>query len=64
MQPVYAYNFYGRRYDIGDKEGFLEATVEYALKRPEVRDGFMAYLMHSIGPLLEKQEELYKNDAK
>ena len=64
MQPVYAYNFYGRRYDIGDKEGFLEATVEYALKRPELRDGFMAYLVHSIGPLLEKQEELYKNDAK
>jgi UTP--glucose-1-phosphate uridylyltransferase len=51
-QPVYAYNFYGRRYDIGDKEGFLEATVEYALKRPELRDRFMAYLVKSVGPLL------------
>lgn len=64
QKPVYAYSFYGRRYDIGDKEGFLEATVEYALKRPELRDRFMKYLVRSIGPLLEREEELYKNDAK
>lgn len=56
-KSVYAYNFYGRRYDISDKEGFLEATVEYALKRPELRDRFMAYLVHSIGPLLEHVEK-------
>ncbi len=64
QKPVYAYSFYGRRYDIGDKEGFLEATVEYALKRPELRDRFMKYLVRSIGPLIERKEELYKNDAK
>ena len=56
-KSVYAYNFYGRRYDIGDKEGFLEATVEYALKRPELREHFMAYLVHSIGPLLEHTDK-------
>lgn len=44
IQPMFAYNFEGRRYDVGDKEGFLEATVEYALRRPELREGFMAYL--------------------
>lgn len=44
QQAVYAYHFTGRRYDIGDKEGFLEATVEQALKRPELRDRFWAYL--------------------
>ena len=54
-KPVYAYNFFGRRYDIGDKEGFLEATVEQALKQPELRDRFMAYLVKSIGPLLMKE---------
>lgn len=54
-KPVYAYNFFGRRYDIGDKEGFLEATVEQALKQPELRDRFMAYLVKSIGPLLLKE---------
>ena len=44
IQPVYAYNFEGRRYDVGDKLGFLEATVEYALRRPELHEGFLNYL--------------------
>lgn len=56
QQAVYAYNFYGRRYDIGDKEGFLEATVEQALKRTELRDRFMKYLVKTIGPLLQEQK--------
>ena len=58
-EAVYAYNFDGRRYDIGDKEGFLEATVEYALKRPEIRDSFLAYRARTIGPIIqdEKQEK-------
>ena len=56
-EKVYAYRFEGRRYDIGDKEGFLEATVEQALKRPEIRDEFMAYLVHTIGPLLRQKME-------
>ncbi len=56
QQAVYAYNFHGRRYDIGDKEGFLEATVEQALKRPELRDRFMKYLVKTIGPLLQEEK--------
>ncbi len=56
QQAVYAYNFYGRRYDIGDKEGFLEATVEQALKRTELRDRFMKYLVKTIGPLLQEKK--------
>ena len=56
-EEVYAYRFEGRRYDIGDKEGFLEATVEQALKRPELRDDFMAYLVQRIGPLLRQKME-------
>ena len=56
-EEVYAYRFEGRRYDIGDKEGFLEATVEQALKRPEIRDDFMAYLVQRIGPLLRQKME-------
>lgn len=59
-QKVYAYQFEGRRYDIGDKEGFLEATVEQALKRPELRERFMAYLVRSIGPLLAANGEKKK----
>ena len=41
---MYAYNFEGRRYDVGDKLGFLEATVDFALKKDELRDDFMKYL--------------------
>ena len=41
---VYAYNFEGRRYDLGDKLGFLEATVEFALRRSDLGDSFRAYL--------------------
>ncbi len=44
QETMYAYNFQGRRYDVGDKEGFLEATVEYALRRPELKDAFKTYL--------------------
>lgn len=44
IQPVYAYNFEGRRYDVGDKQGFLEASIEYALRRPDLHDKFMEYL--------------------
>lgn len=47
-QSVLAYNFEGRRYDVGDKQGFLEATVEQALKKPELRDKFLAYLKEIV----------------
>ena len=47
-QDVYAYTFEGRRYDVGDKLGFLEATVEYALRDPDLREQFEAYLKNLI----------------
>ena len=43
-EAMYAYDFEGRRYDVGDKLGFLEATIEFALKREELREGFIEYL--------------------
>lgn len=43
-EAMYAYKFKGKRYDVGDKLGFLEATVDFALRRPELHDDFMAYL--------------------
>ncbi|SHK23397.1 UDP-glucose pyrophosphorylase [Hathewaya proteolytica DSM 3090] len=44
MQEVYACNFQGRRYDVGDKMGFLQATVEFALGRDDLKYEFMEYL--------------------
>lgn len=43
-EAIYAYEFEGIRYDVGDKLGFLKATIEYALRREDLRDGFMEYL--------------------
>lgn len=43
-EAMYAYNFEGRRYDVGDKLGFLQATVEYALRKSELKDDFIQYL--------------------
>jgi UTP--glucose-1-phosphate uridylyltransferase len=44
-EAMYAYNFEGRRYDVGDKQGFLEASIEFALKRDDLRRNFMRYLV-------------------
>ena len=44
-QPVYAYRFEGTRYDAGDKLGFLTATVEYALRNPDLGPAFRKYLI-------------------
>jgi UTP--glucose-1-phosphate uridylyltransferase len=47
-KSVLACEFSGRRYDIGDKEGFLEATVDFALKKPELRADFLRYLRRVV----------------
>lgn len=44
IESVYAYAFQGTRFDCGSKMGYLEATVQYALKHPEVKETFKTYL--------------------
>ena len=43
-EKVYAYRFYGKRFDCGSKLGFMQANVELALKHPELKDEFAQYL--------------------
>jgi len=43
-QDIYGYEFTGQRYDVGNKLGFLKATVEFALRQEEVKDDFLEYL--------------------
>jgi UTP--glucose-1-phosphate uridylyltransferase len=43
-RPIYGVKFEGRRFDAGDKLGFLQATVEFAMKRPDLGEPFRAYL--------------------
>ena len=61
-EAIYAYNFEGRRYDVGDKLGFLEATVDFALKRPELRDEFIDFLKSKAGII--SKEEMVNKDSK
>lgn len=49
-QGMYAVNLQGKRYDVGDKLGFLKATCEFALEREDLKDDFKKYLEE----LLEK----------
>jgi len=43
-EAIYAYQYTGKRYDCGSKDGFLQATVELALQHPQVGASFRAYL--------------------
>ena len=47
-QAMYAYEFDGKRYDVGEKFGFLQATVEFALKNKELEEQFLNYLKNLV----------------
>lgn len=47
-EPMYAYDFIGRRYDVGDRMGFLEATIDFALKRADLRDDLIKFMKTKI----------------
>ena len=51
IQRVFAYDFEGKRYDVGEKLGFVQTTIEMALQHPELRDD-MVTMMKKI---LEEQ---------
>ena len=43
-EAVYAYDFEGIRYDVGEKIGFIQTTIEFALQRDDLRDKLLNYL--------------------
>jgi UTP--glucose-1-phosphate uridylyltransferase len=53
-EAVYAYAFEGKRYDCGSKLGYLEATVEFALKHPQLGHKFAHYLSQLVEHGLER----------
>jgi UTP--glucose-1-phosphate uridylyltransferase len=54
-EKVLAYRFEGKRYDCGNKLGYLQATVEYALEHPDLREAFLEYLESEFGTNGKKQ---------
>ncbi|MGX6978683.1 UTP--glucose-1-phosphate uridylyltransferase GalU [Vagococcus elongatus] len=58
-QRVFAHQFTGKRYDVGDKFGFLKTSIEYGLEHPEVKDQ-LRELIISMGKELEEQDNKKK----
>ena len=57
-EAMYAYDFDGVRYDVGDKLGFLKATVDFALKRPNLQNDFIQYLREVCDKFDKKTTEI------
>lgn len=53
-QRVFAHEFKGTRYDVGDKFGFLKTSIQYGLKHPEIKDSLNEYIIE-LGKKLEKE---------
>ena len=53
VEAMYAYDFEGKRYDVGNRMGFIEATIEMALKRDDLRDDVMKHIKN----ILEREEK-------
>ena len=47
-ESIYSYMFEGKRYDVGDKFGFLQATFDFALKRDDLKEPLLAYLKNKL----------------
>jgi len=43
-QPVFAYDFEGKRYDVGEKKGFIQTTMEMALEREDIKDDMLEFM--------------------
>ena len=66
-QRVFAQEFKGTRYDVGDKFGFMKTSIEYGLKHPEVKDELRRYIKDlglelaktdgDLTPVTEKKEK-------
>ncbi|QZO09531.1 UTP--glucose-1-phosphate uridylyltransferase GalU [Enterococcus raffinosus] len=58
-QRVFAHEFNGTRYDVGDKFGFMTTSIEYGLKHPEIKDNLREYII-SLGKELSGQNKTKK----
>ena len=48
---VYAYKFRGKRYDTGDKQGYVKAIIDFALEREDLREEIEKYLRETVAAL-------------
>src|SRR5207253_10030158 len=48
IQRVFGYEFEGQRYDVGEKLGFIETTIEFALQKEELRDELLKFMAQKL----------------
>lgn len=60
-QRVFAHEFKGQRFDVGDKFGFLKTSIQYGLKHDEVKDALREYIIE-MGQKLEKEDKKEENN--
>lgn len=60
-QRVFAHEFKGQRFDVGDKFGFLKTSIQYGLKHDEVKDALREYIIE-IGQKLEEEDKKEKDN--
>ncbi|GAF65008.1 UTP-glucose-1-phosphate uridylyltransferase [Bacillus sp. TS-2] len=53
-QDIYAHNFSGKRYDVGDKFGFIKATIDFSLQRNDLKNDIVSYLEQLVSNELVK----------
>ncbi len=56
VESVYAFEFEGRRYDVGEKFGFIETTIEFALKRPELKDRLLKLFEEKLNESISNEK--------
>ena len=54
-QNVYAYDFAGKRFDVGEKMGFVKTTIDFALEDPEMKDELYLFLQEKIDEMQQKK---------
>ncbi len=48
IQRIFAYHFEGKRYDVGEKIGFVKTTIEFALQHEDLRDELISYFKELV----------------
>ncbi len=54
IQRVFAYEFEGERYDVGEKLGFIQTTIEFALQHEDLREGLLRFMEKKLDSVYEK----------
>ncbi len=57
-QAVYAYDFEGNRYDVGDKFGFIKATIDFSLEREDLKQQVRDYILNDVALRFKDSDEV------